>query len=81
MPDDYLEFDLGDLTIGEIEEIEELLDRPFTGLMEDGKPMGKTLRAIGYIARKRTDPTFTFEDAKKLKLKVTATTDPTQAGG
>lgn len=80
MSDEYLEFDLEDLTIGEIEEIEDLTGRSFTGLLDDGQPMGKVLRAVAFVAKKRENPEFTWEDAGRLKFKAkTGTADPTPA--
>lgn len=79
---EFLEFNLNDLTIGEIEEIEDLTGLPFTGLLNEGQPMGRVLRAVAYVAKRRENPDFTFEDAGKLKFRaVSDTPDPTDASG
>ena len=71
MSDETLEFNLDDLTIGEICEIEELTGQPFDALNDPSKPKGKMLQAIAFISKRRTDPKFTFEQAGELKLSLT----------
>lgn len=76
---EYLEIDLEDLRIRELEELEELTGRPFDGLFTDGEPRGKVLRALGFVVKRRTNPDFTWEEAGELKIQTTgrADTDPT----
>lgn len=79
----YLEIDLGDLRIREIEDLEDKTGRPFDALFEDGKPRGTVLRALGWVIKRRDDPDFTWEEAGELKIKVqgeVASPDPTGAG-
>lgn len=56
------------LTLDEVETIENLSGTPMDELMSKGKLKGKTLKAIIWIAKKRTDPNFAFEDAGKIKM-------------
>ena len=63
-----LDFNLNDLTIGEIVTIEELTGLPFDAMTDPDKPKGKLLQAIAYISKRRDNPEFTFEDAVNLKL-------------
>jgi hypothetical protein len=63
-----LDFNLNDLTIGEIVTIEELTGLPFDAMTDPDKPKGKLLQAIAYISKRREDPEFTFEMAGDLKL-------------
>ena len=63
-----LDFNLNDLTIGEIVSIEELTGLPFDAMTDPDKPKGKLLQAIAYISKRRDNPEFTFEDAGNLKL-------------
>ena len=63
-----LDFNLNDLTIGEIVTIEELTGLPFDAMTDPDKPKGKHLQAIAYISKRRDNPEFTFEDAGNLKL-------------
>lgn len=73
-----LVFDLEDLTIGEIEEVEDLLDSPISEAFGEGKRQGKALRAIAYVVNRRTNPDFTWEDAGALKLNLKSDgADPT----
>lgn len=82
--DEYLEIDLGELRIREIEELEELTGRPFDGLFtDDSAPKGKVMRAIGYLVKRRQNPEFTWEQAGELKIRVNAEptkVDPTVEG-
>jgi hypothetical protein len=63
-----LDFNLNDLTIGEIVTIEELTGLPFDAMTDPDKPKGKLLQAIAYISKRRDNPEFTFEMAGDLKL-------------
>ena len=65
---DTVNFNLEDLTIGEIVTIEELTGLPFDAMTDADKPKGKLLQAIAYISKRRVDPEFTFEMAGDLKL-------------
>jgi len=85
-----VDFDLGDLTLGEIDEIEER-----TGMSIDefqdftnpekakGRPKGKMLRAMALVVLRREDPSVTWEDTADVVLDVTAAGDvpPTDASG
>lgn len=71
--------DLNDLTIAEIEQIEEIIDAPFDAAFAPGMKRGKVLRALAFVAKRREDPTFTVEQAGRLRIEVDATTDPTEA--
>ena len=62
-------FDFESLTLDEVETIELISGSSINELMEDNKPMGKALKAIIYVANKRTNPNFTIEDAGKISLK------------
>ena len=63
-----INFNLNDLTIGEIVSIEELSGLPFDAMTDPDKPKGKLLQAIAYISKRRDNPEFTFEMAGDLKL-------------
>lgn len=62
-------FDFESLTLEEVEQIELISGSSIDELMEQGKPKGKALKAIIFIANKRIDPNFTLEDAGKVSLK------------
>lgn len=51
------------LTLGEIAAIENLSGVSIDSLMDEGTPKGKALAALVFVAKKREDPDFTFDDA------------------
>jgi len=74
---DELVFDLDDLRVREIEEIEEHTGKTFVEFAEalqGGAPLGPFLRIIGYIIKKRDNPDFTMEMAGDLRVKMDPTT-------
>lgn len=58
-----------ELTLGEIEEIELMLNCGFDTAFNDGKPKGRALRVLTFIFKRRLDPAFKFEDTEKLTQK------------
>lgn len=62
-------FDFESLTLDEVETIELISGSSIDELMASGKPKGKALKAIIFIAKKRENPNFTIEDAGKYSLK------------
>ena len=72
MSDDTLEFNLDDLTIAEICEIEELTGQPFDAMNDPTKPKGKMLQAMAFISKRRSNPDFTFEEAGAIKISLSA---------
>lgn len=61
-------YDIDDMTMDEIEELEELIDVPLDSIGKPNTKKAKLMKAIVYIIEKRTNPAFTLEDAGKLKL-------------
>lgn len=55
-----------ELTLGEIEEIEMLLGRSVDESFADGQPKGRALRVFYYIAKRRENPEYKFEDTDKV---------------
>jgi len=62
-------FDFESLTLDEVETIELISGSSIDELMAEGKPKGKALKAIIFVAKKRENPNFTLEDAGKHSLK------------
>ena len=58
-----------ELTLGEIEELELMLNVSFDSAFSDGKPKGRALRVLYYIFKRREVPGFKFEDTEKLTQK------------
>jgi hypothetical protein len=79
--DETFKIDINSLRIREIEDIEEItgvsLAESFSGT---GKPMGKVLRALGYVVKRRENPDFTLEQAGELVISLAdGEVDPTVA--
>lgn len=60
--------DYNDLTLGEIETLEELTGKSLDEIADAGMPKGRLMRALVYVITKRTNPAYTFEDTSKLTL-------------
>lgn len=60
--------DFEDITLGEIEEIEEYAGLPIAEIADTSKVGTQKLRtALAWIIKRRVDANFTIDDAKKLK--------------
>ena len=77
-----LTIDPDELTIADVADIEDAVGRPinelFTG--DSSAPQGRALQALVWISMRRDNPSFTFEDAGKVKftdIKQEASEDPT----
>lgn len=68
---DQFVIDLNDLTIEEIEVLEDITDAPFDEALKPGRKRGKVLRALAFIVNRREDPDFTLEQAGALKITLT----------
>ncbi len=55
-----------ELTLGEIEEIELLLNASIDQAFSDGKPKGRALRVLYWVAKRRENPNLKFEDTEKI---------------
>ncbi|MGC5584153.1 hypothetical protein [Ornithinimicrobium sp. W1665] len=58
--------DVNKLTLGEVAKIEELSGQPITSFGDDDRPKGLALAAFAFIAKRREDPTFTWNKAQEL---------------
>jgi hypothetical protein len=79
MTSDIVSLDIQDLTVEEVELIEDYLDLPIDQAFGPNAKRGKLLRAVAFVTKRREDPTFTWEQAGALKVKLAADTDPTPA--
>lgn len=59
------EYDLDELDLGEMEEIEELADAPFS---EINAGSAKGMKAFVFVLLKRDNPDITMEEIKKVKM-------------
>jgi hypothetical protein len=81
MDDDGIIFvDLEQLTVNEIEQIEELTGEGIDIFGHAGTKKGKTLRAGGLVFMRRTDPSFTWEQAGNLRVRFGAKPVPPHDG-
>jgi hypothetical protein len=60
--------DFNSLTLDEVEQIELMTGRNIESIIDDGAPKGRALKVLIFTMKKRTDPSFTIEDAGKLSL-------------
>lgn len=56
-------FDIDSLTLGEIEQIEQMARQGLGSLGDDSKPRGRMLRAIWTTIQRREDPKYRWEDS------------------
>jgi hypothetical protein len=83
-PAEVLEFDVNDLTLGEIETIEEIVGHDVLRELGRGTPGVKTLLAVVYVIKRRSDPDVTLDDVRGLKvnmLRLGGQADPKEPGG
>ena len=57
---------INSLTLGEVATVERLSDQAFGSIAEDDKPKGLALAALAFVAKRRIDPAFTWNDAQNL---------------
>ncbi|MEO6089279.1 MAG: hypothetical protein ABIQ18_39820 [Umezawaea sp.] len=63
-----LSIDVNDLTVGEIETIEDLIDASIDSIGLPGARKGRFLRAVAYVVKRRDNPEFTWEDAAHVRM-------------
>ena len=54
---------IGQLTVGELELLEDRTGRPLSRLFDDEAPRGVLLHALAFIQLRRDDPTTTWESS------------------
>jgi hypothetical protein len=78
--------ELQDLTMGEIEEIEEIAqDSISNALSSDGANRTKALIGIAWVVKRKSDPGFTLDKARGLTMReindlLEGLTDPKETG-
>lgn len=82
---EQIRFSEDDLTIGDLEDFEEIVGASIDDAFQDGKSVStKTLKAVVFITKRRDNPDFTLEDARKVKVSELvlepSKADPTDAG-
>jgi len=80
---------VGNLTVGELELLEEKTGRPLSKLFDENAPRGVLLHCLAYITMRREDPAVTWEDVADVvpqlvdpdaPEEVATTADPTVGG-
>lgn len=72
------------LTLGELEELEDVTGRNVVAELGRGQPSAKTLIAVVWIMKKRADPNFTLDQARAMNVtsfKIEAPSDPKEPAG
>ena len=73
-----------DMKLGEIEEVELLSGKSLDAMFEKGMPKGRSLRALYFVAMKRDNPEYKFEDTanitQSVALKLVGGVDPKAKG-
>ncbi len=57
---------LRNMTLDEVETVEQIVGRAFDDFLDEGQLKGKALKAIVWIHEKKSNPAFTIEDAGKM---------------
>lgn len=60
--------DIQNLTLGEIATVERLSGRALADLAEENLPKGELLAALAFVIKKRSDSSYTFEQAQNLTM-------------
>jgi hypothetical protein len=58
-----------ELTLGEIEQVELMLNSSIDTAFADGKPKGRAIRVLYFISKKRENPNYKFEETEQLTQK------------
>jgi hypothetical protein len=58
-----------DLTLGEVEEVENYAGLPLASLADDNAPKGKLMVALAWIMKRKQEPSFTLHQAKQMTSK------------
>jgi hypothetical protein len=62
-----LAVNLDDLTIGDVEDIEEITGMSVQDINWEKPPM-KVLRAMVFVSERKSNPDFTLDDARRVKV-------------
>jgi hypothetical protein len=55
-----------ELTLGEIEQVELMLNNSIDQAFADGKPKGRAIRVLYWISKRRENPDYKFEETEKV---------------
>ena len=61
-----MSLDISRLTLGEVAKVEELSGLAISAIGDDAAPKGRALAALAFVAKRREDPKFSWNDAQLL---------------
>lgn len=70
-PANVLDLSVDDLSLGDCIDVEEVTGQPAFAIFaaaQAGTMTAKAMAALVWVTKRQTDPTFTFEDAKAVKV-------------
>ena len=59
---------VNELTLGEVEEVENYAGLPLAALADSNAQKGKLMVALAWIIKRKENPSYTIHEAKKLKM-------------
>lgn len=59
---------VNDLTISEMEEIEDATGMPFGDILDPEKPRSGLLKHLAFVLKRKEDPNFTLAQAGQMKM-------------
>lgn len=65
-----INIDPEDLTLDEVEEVEDLIGGDVTEAFAKGQPKAKAIKALVFVLMRRDNPAITMEEVGKLKLSI-----------
>ena len=71
MAEEKILFDLDNMTLADLEKLEEAADAPVSAIIQSlagGLLTARMIAAIVWISRQKTNPAFTLEDARAMKI-------------
>jgi hypothetical protein len=71
---------IGQLTVGELELLEERTGRPLSRLFDDDAPRGTLLHSLAFIQLRRDDPATTWEAAADVVVELEGLNDDEEVG-
>jgi hypothetical protein len=77
-PATTLDLDVDDLSLGDCIDVEEITGEPAFvtfAAAQTGQMTAKAMAALVWVSKRKADPTFTFEDAKQIKVASLSTED------
>lgn len=80
MDDDSIVLDIGRMTLGELEVIEEIAGLEGVRSIFLGQMTPKALIATAYVVKRRDHPEFTVEDAKAMEVRALKQPEPDAVG-